>query len=148
MVSNIKAGIEARIEASLPEYKKLSYQLDIPKNKFKGNAKRYAVEPLSGNETESTLGAITLDQTFSITLTDSYNSGAKSQVNDEVKVDAILSLKDDIITLYKDISNNKKSIDNTVLLINDLNISEAEFIEEEKLAYVTCSFTVKYKINI
>jgi len=148
MVSNIKAGIESRIDASLPSYKKLSYQLDIAKNKFKGDRKGYAVTPLSSNETDSTLGVLTMDQTFSVTLTDSYNAGAQSQVNDEAKANVVVTLTDNILSLYKDISVNKKSIDSSVLLINDLSISEAEFIEEEKLAYVTCSFTVKYKLNI
>ena len=89
-----------------------------------------------------------MDQTFSVTLTDSYNAGAQSQVNDEAKANVVVTLTDNILSLYKDISVNKKSIDSSVLLINDLSISEAEFIEEEKLAYVTCSFTVKYKLNI
>ena len=148
MVSNIKAGIESRIDASLPSYKKLSYQLDIAKNKFKGDRKGYAVTPLSSNETDSTLGVLTMDQTFSVTLTDSYNAGAQSQVNDEAKANVVVTLTDNILSLYKDISVNKKGIDSSVLLINNLSISEAEFIEEEKLAYVTCSFTVKYKLNI
>ena len=148
MVSNIKSGIESRIDASLPSYEQLSYQLDIAKNKCKGNHKGYAVTPSSSSETDSTLGAITMDHTFSVTLTDSYSDGARSQVNDQAKSEVMVSLTDDILTLYKDITANKKSIDSTVLLINDLTVSETEFIEEEKLAYVTCSFTVKYKLNI
>ncbi len=147
VINNIKAGIETRIESIIPSYTKLSYQLDISKNKFKGNSKGYAVIPSSATEVDSLLGSFTMDHTFNVTLTNSYNNGAASQIGDTLKAQRITEINDDLLTAYKDLVINKGSIDSNVLIINSLSIDEPEFLEDEKVISITFSFNVKYKIN-
>ncbi len=148
IVSDIVAGIEARIESALPTYSPLSYKVDISKNKFKGNYKGYAVLPSSGSETDSTVGAITIDQSFELKLTNSYHNGATSQINDSLQAQRISELNNDLLAVYKDLCINKRLIDSNVMIVNNLSIGEAEFLDNEKIISVTVSFNIKYKINI
>lgn len=146
-INDIKAGIITRLGVSLPLYSQLAYQVDVSKNKFKGNSKGFAVHPQSASETDSLIGAFTMDHSFNITLTNSYNQGAKSQVGDTLKSSRITELNDDILMAYKDLVNNKSAIDNSILVINNLNIEEAEFLEEEKVIMIKFNINIKYKIN-
>lgn len=146
-INNIKAGIITRLGIALPTYNQLSYQIDIGKNKFKGNAKGFAVHPRNASETEGLVGSFSMDHVFSITLTNSYNNGAASQLGDTLQSSRITEINDDILTTYKDLVNNKGSIDSSILLISDLDIEEAEFIEEEKVITIKFNINIKYKIN-
>lgn len=146
-ITDIKAGIEARIEIAVSTYAKLSYQTDISNNKFKGNSKGYAVLPSSALEVDGLLGSYNMDHEFSISLTNSYNQGAKSQIGDELKTSRIAELQDDILAIYSDLSVNKGAIDASILVINSLNISEPDFIDEEKVIIINFTVNVKYKTN-
>ena len=147
IINDIKAGIKARLALSVPSYSELSYQVDVSKNKFKGNSKGYAVHPESANEVDGLTGAFTMDHTFGITLTNSYNNGASSNIGDSLKSSRITEINDDILVTYKDLVNNKSNIDSAILVINDLNINDAEFLEEEKVITIKFTINVKYKIN-
>jgi hypothetical protein len=146
-INNIKAGIISRLNIAIPGYTQAAYQIDITQNKFKGNQSLYAVHPDTASETEGLLGSFSMDHSFSITLTNSYNDGAKSQLGDTLKSSRITELNDDILTAYSDIVNNKSAIDSSILIINGLNISAPEFIDEEKVIAIRCNINVKYKIN-
>ncbi len=146
-INDIKAGIEGRLAVVAADYTKLAYQLDVAKNKFKGNSKGFSVQPVSSSEADSLLGAFTNDHAFSITLTDSYNQGAKSQVGDTLKSSRVTEINDNILTIYKDLAVNKSLIDSSILIINDLSIDEAEFIEESNVIMIKCTVNIKYKIN-
>lgn len=146
-INDIKAGIISRLGIVLPAYTQLSYQVDVSQNKFKGNAKGFAVHPQSASETDSLVGAFTMDHSFGITLTNSYNEGGKSQLGDSLKSSRITEINDDILIAYKDLVNNKGIIDGSILVINDLNIEDAEFLEEEKVITIKFNINIKYKIN-
>jgi len=147
IIKDIKSGLESAINTLSLGYTKLAYQTDVKQNKFKGNHKGYSVMPSSSNETDGLIGAYTMNHKFEITYTDSYNAGAASQVGDTLKSSRITEITDDILTTYKYISNNKYSIYSGILLINDLSIEQAEFLDEEKVITIKFSFTVKYKVN-
>lgn len=147
LINDIKAGIEARITIAASSYTKLAYEINIADNKFKGNSKGFAVKPAPANEVDSLLGAFTMDHEFQITYTDSYNHGAKSQIGDSLKSSKITELNDVILDTYKDLAINKSNIDASILLINNLSINEAEFIEEEKVIIINFTINIKYKVN-
>ena len=146
-INDIKAGIITRLNSSISTYSQLSYQVDVARNKFKGNSKGFAVHPNSATEVDSLIGAFTMDHSFAITLTNSYNNGASSQIGDTLKSSRITEINDDILTAYKDLVNNKGSIDASILVINDLSIDEAEFLDEEKVITIQFNINIKYKIN-
>ena len=146
-INDIKAGIEARLAISAPTYNKLAYQIDISRNKFKGNSLGYSVQPAGSAEVDSLIGAFTNDHQFSIFLTNSYNEGAKSQIGDTLKSTRVTELMDVVLDVYKDLVVNKSSVDSTVLVINNLAIEPPEFIDEEKVIIVQMSINIKYKIN-
>jgi hypothetical protein len=147
LINDIKDGIAARIAIAAPTYSVLSYQVDIAQNKFKGNSKGFAIQPSYGSEVDGLIGAFTMDHQFSVTFTNSYNQGAKSQVGDTLKSSRITEITDDILDTYKDLCVNKGNIDTSILIINGLDIEQAEFIDEEKVITVKFNFNVKYKVN-
>lgn len=147
-ITTIKSGIESRLDISIPNYSKLSYQINIEDNKFKGNSAGYSVLPNSASEQDGLLGAVTLDHSFNITLTNSYNAGAKSQIGDELKTSRIAELQDDLRTVYRDLVVNKSGIDASILLVSQLDISEPEFIEESSVIFIKATVTIKYKTNL
>ena len=148
IITNIKSGIEARIEATVADYAKLSYQNDIEDNKFKGNSKGYSVNVGSSSEVDGVIGSFNLDQEYIINLTNSYNDGAKSQIGDSLKSQRVTELNDDILSIYSDLLINKSSVDSSILLISELAISEPEFIEESKIIIVSFNIVVKHKTNL
>ena len=147
-ITDIKAGIETRLAAILPAYTKLAYQVNIEDNKFKGNSKGYAVIPSINQEVDGVVGAFTLDHAFQITLTDSYNDGARSQVGDNLKITRISELMDDVLSAYSDFLVNKSNIDASILVINQLNTLDPEFIDEDKVIKVPFIINIKYRTNI
>jgi len=147
LIANIKTGIEARLAISIPSYTRAAYQSDISMNKFKGNSALFAVHPVSATEVDGLIGAYTLDHQFKVTLTNSYNAGAKSQIGDSLKSSRITEINDDILATYRDLVINKGNIDASILLISEMSIEDAEFIDEEKVITVTFTFNIKYKVN-
>lgn len=146
-IANIKSGIEARLAISIPSYSKAAYEIDIADNKFKGNAALFSVVPGSASEVDGLINAFTLDHTFTITLSNSYNQGAKSQIGDTLKSSRITELNDDILAAYKDLCVNKSAISSTILVLNQLEVNEAEFIDESKVILISFTVNIKHKTN-
>lgn len=147
VINDIKSGIITRLGTSIPTYSQLAYQIDVSKNKFKGNSKGYSVQPSAASETEGLIGSFTMDHSFTITLSNSYNNGAKSGLGDTLQSSRVTELTDDILEVYRDLVINKKNINSSILLVNDLNIENAEFLEEEKVITISFNINIKYKIN-
>ena len=147
-IANIKTNLQTRALALLTAYSKHSYSVDVTKNKFRGNSKQLSVLPSGGSEVDSLVGAITMDHSFVYTYTNSYSAGAKSQLGDTLQAQRIQELMDDVLAAYTDARLNKSAIDSTVLLISNLEISEPEFDDIEKIITVKATITVKYKTNV
>lgn len=147
LINDIKDGIEARINVVRPSYKRLAYQVDVSQNKFKGNSKGYAVHPVTAEEVDGLVGAYTLDHEFKVTLVNSYNNGPTSNIGDSIKSQRLTELTDDILEIYRDLVINKNNVEPSILLLNNMSIEEAEFIETEKVISITFTFNIKYKVD-
>lgn len=148
IITNIMTGIESRLKVALPNYTKLPYQIDISKNKFKPDMRGYSIAPSSAGETDSVIGAFTLDQSFEVTLSKQASMhGGKSQIDDSSIQENIISISDDILTAYKDLSVNKTIVDSSILIINGLSIEKYDYSENDKVISISFSFNIKYKIN-
>lgn len=147
-IANIKSSLEARFEALNTTFTKLSYQLKVEDNKFKGNNKGYAINPKSASEVETVLGFFIMDQVFEFTLTNGYTAGAKSQLGDDLKVSRVAELMDVILTTYKDITNKNIAVESSVILISQLEIQDPEFIEESDVITQKFNIIVKYRTQV
>lgn len=146
-VADIKTNLQTRALALKTAYVKHSFAVNIEDNKFKGNSKQLSVLPSSAVEVDGLIGSFSMDHVYNYTFTNSYNAGAKNQLGDALKVQRIQELMDDVLDVYSDAVTNKGSIDPSILVINDLNIEEPEFDDNEKTIIVKCSILVKYKVN-
>jgi hypothetical protein len=147
MVKTIRDNMITQIESILGSgYSKLSFASDLSMNKFGKSLKRFAVTPESAQEVSGSTGVNTMDHRFVITLTDGYNVGAASQLSDDAKMERIGELQGKALEIYKMLQVNKTLLSPRVLIVNSLNISTAEFLDEEKVAVIKFDINVKYKI--
>lgn len=104
-VSTLTLGIETRAQAVLGAgWSKLAFVEDTSKNTFKGDYKGFGV--LAGNidQTNSTLGALTVTQNFQVKLIERW---VPSQAGDSNKRSVIYDLQEKCLTIYKDLINTK-----------------------------------------
>lgn len=149
LVTDVKNNILTRVALVLgADYSQLAYVNDVSQNKFKGASKRYGVLPGSANETSGTNQYVTLDHQFQVILTDSYQAGPDSQINDNLKAERINELQDKALAIYKDLATHKSLISASCLIINNLSIESIEFLEDEKVAVQRLNFNVKYRQQI
>ncbi len=148
MVKTIRDNIAIRLLATLgSDYVKLSFGSDLSMNKFGRSVKRFAVIPKSAVVVvDGPAGANTIDHRFEIILTDGYVNGAAAQLNDDLKLEKIGELQDKALLIYKDLQMNKSSLNGQVLIVNGLNVSEIEYLDEEKVAVLKIEINIKYKV--
>lgn len=147
ILTEISSGILTRMQATLgSDYKRLSFVNDISKNTFKGNHKRYGIKVGGASETSGQVGAYTLDHTFYLYLVDSYASPT-NQLNDDLQAALPISLGNLAHTIFKDLAANKSTFSSKgeVLIINNFNISEIEYLESQDVGVLEFSINVKYK---
>lgn len=145
-ITAIKDNILSRLGNVLGnEYSKLSYVTDVKQNKFGRTSKRFGVLPGSATEISGTLQHVTMDHQFSITLTDSFNSGATAQLNDNLKAERINELQDKVLSVYRDLVLQARNLSANVLSVNNLQIDDPEFVDDEKVIIQKFSINIKYR---
>jgi hypothetical protein len=144
MIKNIYDNILIRMGTLLTGYSKLSFVTNLEKNKFGQITSRYGLLTKGAGSNSEMVGKNVLDHKFEITLTNSF--GANTLGNDDEKSNRINVLQDKCLEIYRDLQLNKSVIDSSILIINGIEISEPEFMEEEKIIIIKCSINVKYKV--
>ncbi len=147
-VANIKSGIITRISTVLGSgYSVLGYATDINKNSFKASNNRYAVlaNGISQTEDKGLLGSFTVEQNFEVILTNSY---AQDRAGDSSKVESGVTLMDQSLLLYKDIVEAKAGTPSIVLLVNNMSMDQAEYLEEDNVVIIRMTFGVTYRKSL
>ena len=148
VVKDIQNNITDLVQQELGlDYSKLNHVIDHEQNNFKGNTRRYGVIPSSANETDGQNQGFTMDHSFTVKLTDSYQFGANQQISDNEKLRVTNELQDKALRVYKHLQANKTNVLPEALIINDLSVSEVEYVEEERVAVLEFSLNVKYFIR-
>jgi hypothetical protein len=146
MINLIKDGVTQVVQNYLGvNYQPLSFVHDVEKNSFNKSNKRYGIKVLGASSVDGSLGGITLDHTFELVLTDSFNSPA-NQLNDSVKSQRAIELQQKAVELAKEIQKQRSVISPNIMIINGLQLSECEYLEEDKIAVQKFQINVKYKI--
>lgn len=123
------------------DYSELKQKHEVELNTFKGSNKKYGV--ISG-DISGTSGAtcfVTVDQEFTINITNSYVSVTTS---DSSKDNAIIELQDISLELYNEIIKTKANNPSIVMIIDSLS-STIEELEEDKVIVNKLRFTIKYR---
>lgn len=142
IIEQINTAIGDRIIAKIgPAYKELDYILDVAKNKFSKNNKRFGVRPLTAESIDTITNTYTADQPFEIILT----HGFINQSNDKDQRAKVFLLTDRIDVLLKDIIKSKVGLNNIILKMNEFSILEPEFLEEDKVVIIRLQITVRYR---
>ena len=142
-VADIIAGLTTIIQTTLPDYLPLSYRVDIDKNRNTQRQSRFAIRPLGLESLEGplgTVGRLDLQQRFEIILTDSWNGRLS---NDEEIITKTGVLIDDAIKAFNAIAPNKLRIGG-IKNINQLSISDPDYVDEEKLIILPFTFNISY----
>lgn len=124
-------------------YSKLSFSHNIESNKFNQAKKRYGVNALSASQTNGVINSNTLNHSFEIVLTDTYQCG--QELNDENRHDVAGNLFDKALSIYKDLQKNKNALTTNCLIVNEFSSDEPEYFEEEKIVILRFKLNVKYQ---
>lgn len=143
MIKQIRDNILTRVSIVLGNtYTKLSFSRIIESNKFNQGKKRYSVNSKNMAVTNGVVNSNTLDHSFEIVLTDTYQSG--QNLNDEYLHEITTGLQDKALAIYKDLQVNKNFLYSKCLVVNNLYINEPIFLEEEKVVILRFNINVKY----
>lgn len=141
-VSTFISSIKARAAFVLgANYSELGYALDVSKNSFKGNERRYAILAKAASEVPGNIGSVTIEQDFEIILTDGYINTPMSDSQAQAKA---IALQDLALSIYKDLVKTKCG-SNTCLSVRDCSLSEPQFIEKDNVVAQSMTVKVKYR---
>jgi hypothetical protein len=141
IVQEIVDAIEINIQALLPTYKKASFVYDLSLNNRKQSKKVYAITPQSASNVSGSTLTVTLDQTFDVTLSDTYSPKNDSDINLQ---DKVLEIHSDIETVYKELFQRRLGLAK-VLVVQVVDISSPEIDNDNNTVSLTASFSVKYR---
>jgi hypothetical protein len=143
IVEQINDGITTVITTTLGvTYSELSYLINVEKNNFKANTKRYGVRPLAANTTEGITRVYTVNHSFQVILTHDYFSNPS---NDQDQRDKTFLLYDKLDEIMKNLFINKAGLPSIVLNIDSVSIAEPEYFDDEKVLVLRADFNVKYR---
>lgn len=141
-ITTLISGIETKaVEFLGSDFKKISYGIDLAKNKSGGSKKSFAALPQEANQ-EDSIGALVVNQGFKIRLTDSYNPG---KLNDHNSQDITNLLYDEVYDLFEYLVVNKCGTPSLVMSTFGLSVAAPEYLEEE-VVVIEFSFTIKHRV--
>lgn len=125
------------------DWSKIKYLEDIEKNNERTQNKVFGIRPLEANEVEGSTKFVTLDQTFELVL---VRSKLTKTLGDSDIRDVSYDSRRLGLCFYKKIARTHAG--GLALVVNNLTISEPEFLENDKVVVQRISFNVKYRCQI
>lgn len=141
LVSSVKTRVAAVLGGT---YSELAYTNDIKKNSFKGTFKRYGVISLSSREVEGILRYTTIEQTFEVTLVDSFINQSMTDAQELAKGPILHDL---LLDIYKDLVSTRVGSNASVIQVMGFSANEPETIEGPAVI-VKGQFTIKYRVAL
>lgn len=142
VVEQINNAITSRVTNVLGStYSQLDYILDVSKNQFFGNKRRFGVRPLSGASVIGVTRQYTIDQEFEIIITHDF----VNVTNDSDQRAKQFILYDQMDSIFVDLFLTKANIPNIILNIEAITLGEPEFNLDESLAVLRSQIVVKYR---
>ena len=146
IMTDIKDAVKTEVAAQLgPTYKELAYVEDVAKNSLRTSSDRYGVRALALFETDSVTKYNTYQQNFELIISRGY---IQSSVDDTEQVDASYDLRAEVFDIYKRLVNNKGGSPANVMNVNNLTISEPEYLEDDKVVIIRANFDILYRLTL
>lgn len=143
---DIKNSMLSEIATELgATYATLPYLEDVQKNNFRSNNRRYGVRALAGVEVPGVTKNVHITQSFEVVLTRGY---LESKLNDTEQVDKSYDSRENMLDIYKRLVNTRAGIPDTVLNIQNLVVSEPEFLVEEKVAIQRATMDITFRFSL
>lgn len=143
IVEQIKDACITRIGTVLGSpYAELNYTLDVHKNNFKSNAKRFGIRPLSGSSVGGVTNYYTLDHEFEVILTHDYLPAVNSDADQQAKAFLLYDKMDEI---FRDLFCSKAGLNSIILNIGQLEMEEPEYTVAESTVVLRSKLTIKYR---
>ena len=143
IVKDIVDAIKTIIAATLPAtYAELDYVVEPDKNNYKTNRFRYGVLPLSGESQGGIAKHVNVNQLFEIILTTSFINKSQSDNNQRSKTFDLYEKQWDIT---KALFTTKLGLPTRVLNVNNLSLSEPEYLDDDHVVVLRFSLSVLYR---
>lgn len=125
------------------DWKKIKYLEDLEKNHNLTQNRVFGIRALEASEVEGIMKYVTLDQTFELVMVRSKLSKANGD-SDIRKLS--YENRDQAFCVYKKIAQTH--LGGLALIVNNLVISEPEFIEEDKVVVQRITFNIRHRCKI
>lgn len=140
IVEQIKTAIESYISSNLPEFAKAPYNWTVDLNSY--SKKRYfAVRTGAATFVNGTCRTITIDQSFEIELSASYNNRGDTENDADSKIMELYAAHE---TIYRNIMRDNFNI-GRVQVVSALDIDAPLVDNENKACRILATYTIKYR---
>ena len=145
-MTQIKNALLSEISTELgASYKQLAYVVDIAKNSFKTSNDRYGVRALNAGATPGVTKTVTMLQSFEVVLTKGY---IQSSIDDTEQVSKSYELRESAFDIFRNAVNNKVALSSVVMYVSNLQVSEPEYLEDDKVVIMRCTMDILYRITL
>ena len=144
VVQEIKTSIAGTITTLFPEKTESKYVWDLTRNMTKKNEDLYAVRPGEIFRIPGVTKNVTVEQTYSVILSTSYND---SPSNDQDLQDKIFDLFDNVTDLWGAIFRSKCN-NARVLVVSDFETDRPEINDKDRVVSLETRFTVQYRMEV
>ena len=145
-MTQIKNALLSEISTELgASYKQLAYVEDIAKNSFKTSNDRYGVRALHAGATPGVTKTVTMLQSFEVVLTKGY---IQSSIDDTEQVSKSYELRESAFDIFRNAVNNKVALSSVVMYVSNLQVSEPEYLEDDKVVIMRCTMDILYRITL
>lgn len=144
IVEQIISAGKTTIAANIVEsgFAELDYYVDLTKNNFRTNHKRYGFVPKEAVGSEAGINRYyTLDHTFEVILT----KRADTRTDDSSVISVLNDLYDEMDNIFQAFHLTKLGLSSIVMLIDGPSIDEPEYLEDNRLVVLRGSFIIKYR---
>lgn len=141
VVTDILSAAKTQIETQLSSYSEMSFEINVEKNTYRGSDSKYAFYPGSSTEVDGVTTYYTMDHTFNLVLAKTIHD-RKSDADLRLARNELYS---NTTTLFSRFYTYKLGLPSQVLHVRDLDIAEAEFLDDNKVIVLRSSMIIRYR---
>ena len=146
VMRDIRDAMLSEIQAELTaSYKQLAYTEDVQKNSLRTSSERFGVRALASSEVPGVTRFTTFTQSFEVVLTKAYT---ESKIDDTEQVEKAFDNRENLLSIYTRLVNNKGGLPLVVLNIFNLNVAEPEFLLVDKVAVQRATMDITYRLTL
>lgn len=146
VMRDIKEAMESEIQAELGvSYKPLAYIENVEQNSFRTSSERFGVRALTALQIPGVTKFYTFTQSFEIVLSKGYT---ESSIDDSELVSKSFDNRENLLSIYKRLINNKAGLPSVVLNVFNMSIAEPEILSEDKVVVQRATVDINYRLTL